>query len=219
MNDDELITTLRQQRGGVAMTTPVEQIIRRGKTLRARRRARMAAGALGSAAAAAFAVGAVLPAGTTAGGQSPGAHPAGVFPLPVTSQPSVRLAAWTVTRLAGGTIKVTFRQATDPAGLQRTLRAEGVPASVTFTGHQNPACRPYSSGKPFWPFGLTGGPVGTSTHDPRAAFTAPYAVVINPSKLPAGVGVQIWTAGTPGGADNFQLNLDLVHTSPQCTGS
>ena len=31
MNDDELITTLREQRGTVTMTTPVEQIISRGR--------------------------------------------------------------------------------------------------------------------------------------------------------------------------------------------
>ncbi len=42
-----------------------------------------------------------------------------------------------------GNPRITFREATDPAGLQRTLRADGVPASVTFTGQQNRAspCR------------------------------------------------------------------------------
>ena len=29
----------------------------------------------------------------------------------------------------------------DPAGLQATLRADGIPASVTFIGQQNPACQ------------------------------------------------------------------------------
>jgi hypothetical protein len=37
MNDDELITVLREQRGKVVMTIPVEQIISRGRTVRARR--------------------------------------------------------------------------------------------------------------------------------------------------------------------------------------
>jgi len=40
-----------------------------------------------------------------------------------------------------GDIKVTIRELRDPAGLQRTLRADGVPASVTFAGQQNPACQ------------------------------------------------------------------------------
>jgi hypothetical protein len=54
-----------------------------------------------------------------------------------------QLAAWTVTRLAGGDISVTISQFKDPAGLQSTLRADGVPASVTFASQPNPACRPY----------------------------------------------------------------------------
>lgn len=42
----------------------------------------------------------------------------------------------------------------DAAGLQRTLRADGVPASVTFAGQQNRACKPYNAGgRPaFWPW-------------------------------------------------------------------
>ena len=38
MNDNELITVLREQRGKVPMDTPVEQVIRRGRAVRARRR-------------------------------------------------------------------------------------------------------------------------------------------------------------------------------------
>ena len=52
----------------------------------------------------------------------------------------------------------------DAAGLQRTLRADGVPVSVTFTGQQNPACQPYPSGggPAFRPFGPRTGPLGGS---------------------------------------------------------
>ena len=53
----------------------------------------------------------------------------------------------------------------------------------------------------------------------KDAFTTPYALVINPSALPSGVGLEIWTSGTPGAADNFQLQVLLVRASPQCTGS
>ena len=63
-------------------------------------------------------------------------HPAG-------PQASARLVAWTVTRQASGDINVTVNELSDPAGLQgTTLRADGVPASVTFLGQRNPACRP-----------------------------------------------------------------------------
>ena len=115
MNDDELITILREQRDKVPMNTPVEQIISRGRAVRARRRVPVVAGALGAAAAVAIAVSVALPA----------SHPA--------SGPRAQLTAWTVDRQADGSIRVTIRELRDPAGLQRTLRADGVPASVTFT--------------------------------------------------------------------------------------
>ena len=49
-----------------------------------------------------------------------------------------------MTRQGDDAILVTIRQLTDPAGLQRTLCADGVRASVTFDDQQNPACRNYS---------------------------------------------------------------------------
>jgi hypothetical protein len=215
MNDDELITVLREQRGKVVMTTPVEQIISRGRFVRVRRRVPGVAAGVGAVAAAAVAVGVAFPA----------SHPA-VRPPAASesaSPPSARLAAWTVTRQAGGSIKVTFRQATNPAGLQQTLRADGVPASVTFTGEQNTACQAYhvSASQAFWPYGSRPGPLDGSgfINHPERAYTTPYAFVIDPSALPSGAGLQIWTSGTPGAADNFQLHVTLVKTSPQCTGS
>jgi len=57
-----------------------------------------------------------------------------------------RLVAWTVTRLADGSISVRINQFKDPAGLQSTLRADGVPASVTFACQRNQACQPYPGG-------------------------------------------------------------------------
>ena len=215
MNDDELITVLREQRGKVVMTMPVEQIISRGRSVRVRRRVPGVAAGAGAVAAAAVAVGVAFPA----------SHPAVRPPSASESAraPSVRLAAWTVTRQAGGSIKVTFRQATDPAGLQQTLRADGVPVSVTFTGQQNTACQPYhvSASQAFWPYGSRPGPLDGSgfINHPEGAYTTPYAFVIDPSALPSGAGLQIWTSGTPGAADNFQLHVTLVKTSPQCTGS
>ena len=75
MNDDELITAVRDQRSKVPMTTPVEQIINRGHAVRARRRIPGLAAALAVVAAAVFAVTALLPAGRP--GQPPSRHPAG----------------------------------------------------------------------------------------------------------------------------------------------
>jgi hypothetical protein len=196
MNDNELITALREQRGKVPMDTPVEQIIRRGRAVRARRRVPGVAGVLGMAAAAAFAVSMVLPASHSA------------------SEPRAQLAAWTVARQTDGSIEVTIRELRDPAGLQRTLRADGVPASVTFTAQQNPACQGYPGGgsQSLWRQ-LLG-----SVARPAAGRGV---MVIHPSALPSGGGLQIYTLfqNYPGPHGSFQVAVGLVQASPQCTGS
>ena len=192
MNDDELITILREQRDKVPMNTPVEQIISRGRAVRARRRVPVVAGALGAAAAVAIAVSVALPA----------SHPA--------SEPRAQLAAWTVTSQANGSIRVTIRELRDPAGLQRTLRADGVPASVTFTDQRNPACQGY--------------PVSGSQSQRRHLLSSVASfgggrdvMVIHPTALPSRAGLQIDTLFQhyPG----FQVGVGLVQASPQCTGS
>jgi hypothetical protein len=227
MNDDELITALREQRGKVRMTTPVEQIIGRGRAVRARRRVPHVAAALGTAGAAAIAVTAALPASHAA---LPVSHPARPASHPA-SGAGAQLAAWTVTRLADGTIQVALRQAADPAGLQRTLRADGVPASVTFLGQQNPACQPYGlHGARKFPFeGKKGiGVVGWS--NPLDAYKAQGLLVIHPSALPSGAGLQIAVMrGIPPqpsgpwpnakGSGHPVLEVFLVKASPQCTGA
>ena len=60
MNDDELLTAVRRQRSKVPMTVPVEQVIRRGRAVRARRRKVGLAVALVVVAAAVVAVTALL---------------------------------------------------------------------------------------------------------------------------------------------------------------
>ena len=62
MNDDELITAVREPFTAVHSATPVEQIVSRSRAIRARRRIPGVAGALAVAAGAALAVTAVLPA-------------------------------------------------------------------------------------------------------------------------------------------------------------
>jgi len=178
------------------------------------------AAAVAVAAAAAVVVGVAFPVGYPAVRPPAAGAPAASDSA---SPPGVRLTAWTVARQVGGSIKVIFRQATDPAGLQQTLRADGVPISVSFTGQQNTTCQPYHIGasQAFWPYGSRPGPLDGSgfIDHPEGAYTTPYAFVIDPAALPSGAGLQIWTSGTPGAADNFQPHVTLVKTSPQCTGS
>jgi hypothetical protein len=222
MNDDPTLTALRYRitevrdsLGDVHMTIPASEIFARDRRRRARH---WLAAAGGAAAAAAMAVSVALPASHPAASHPAATHPAATHPA---RGPDVQLAAWTVTRQADGSIQVTFREATDPAGLQRTLRADGVPVSVTFTGHQNPACQPYpsSGSQAKEPFGSAPSAVSGGYHNPAQSYTTPYALVIQPSALSSGAGLQIWTSGTPGAADNFQVNVGLVQASPQCTGS
>lgn len=187
MTDDDLITLVREQRSNVRMDTPVEQIVGRGRALRARRRLPgVAAGALAVAAAAVLAVTALQPAGHQGG-----------RPLPA------QLDAWTVTKQANGTITVTVRQLRNPKGLQRTLRADGVPASVSFGGYPR-ACQRY----PKMSAVLMGEVFGA--HGPP--------LVIHPKALPHGVGIQLSPGHYPPGAP-IALSAGLVRTSPGCTGT
>jgi hypothetical protein len=142
--------------------------------------------------------------------------------LPASHQPShpgrAQLAAWTVVKQADGGIRVTIHELRDPAALQRTLRADGVPVSVTFIGQSNPACQPYgSSGSPSQHRHLLGSMVTTLPGHGNLR-----VLVIHPSAVPADAGLAI-AAGHPdqsprGGGVELTIGPP-VKASPQCTGS
>lgn len=188
MTDNDLMTAVREAFNGVHSATGVDRIESRGRTLRARRRAAGLAGALGVGAAAAVAVTSLGPAG-----HQP-SHSGGI-----------RLAAWTVVRQADGTIDVTLRQLRDPAGLQRTLRADGLPTTVTFSGQLPSSCQRF----------VASGDVIKRVFSGRQVGGYPV-MVIHPAALPAGTGVAI----NP--LDQWPITnvaIGLVQASPQCTGS
>jgi hypothetical protein len=150
----------------------------------------------------------------------PGSHPA-----------NVRLAAWTVAKQASGDIDVTINQLKDPAGLQATLRADGLPVSVSFSGPMlSASCQPYEASM------STLRAVGQFQSD---------GLTIDPSALPSGTGVAIFDEpgtgldqhpsgttptheGTPPthpplrgpllAGTNGPLAVSLVYASQQCTG-
>lgn len=191
MNDQELITAVRESVADVHTATPVGQILSRGRAVRARRRIPGVAAALAVAVGAAIAVFA-LPAGS---------HPAG-------HRPGTQLTAWTVVKQPGGTIAVTINELFYPAGLQRKLRADGVPVSVTFD-----ASRPYPSWCRAYPASRALLPQVFPPHP-----GAPTAViVIRPSALPPGTGVYLNDSSNPYGYIGIQTGL--VHASKRCTGS
>jgi hypothetical protein len=222
MSDNELTTMVRESVADVHSATPVAQIISRGSTLRARRRlSGAAAAALVVAAGSALAVTMLLPSGQP--GLVSARHP-GSRPAPA------RLAAWTVAMQANGDIDVTINQLKDPAGLQATLRADGLPVTVSFSGQLSlpPSCQPYSS--------------GLSTMNSVTQIRGDE-LVIDPSALPSGAGLAIFDepgAGVPvlsgnvpthGGTPpvrpslpplltdlNGPLAIGMVYASPACTG-
>jgi hypothetical protein len=117
-----------------------------------------------------------------------------------------------------GVIDVTVRELKDPAGLQARLRADGVPASVRFSGF-NPACQDYNYNPPL-------GKPATDGHQPpwmddglfsMTAGSGGSAIEINPGRLRSGEGIQIFVQfGASGNA--FTLGGGPVKTSPACTG-
>ena len=148
--------------------------------------------------------------------------------LPASHQPSppvhAQLAAWTVVKQADGTVLVKIREFRDPAGLQRKLRADGIPASVVF----NPAnlvgkgpwaivrfrgnpCQEYSGGEGQAQNVVTGG----------SPFTV--GMFVHPSAIPSGAGMQFVASRNLGYATQGDQQWDLfewlVQASPQCTGS
>jgi hypothetical protein len=193
---------------------------------RRRRQIAVAAVAVTVTAGAALAVTALTPAGQQA-----------------SHRPPAQLAAWTVSKLVDGNISVTIRELKDPAGLQSTLRADGVPASVTFARQQNPACRPYPAGTPGAPprstpllhrvfprpyHGLLGnlvrpgGARSTVVHggSNRLGLSPDTAViVIDPSALPGNAGVQIATVYSGQRGVQAVDMPTVVYASPRCTGS
>jgi hypothetical protein len=143
-----------------------------------------------------------------------GAAAAVTVAMPASHQPQVRLDAWTVSMQADGNIQVTINQLQDPSGLQSTLRADGVAASVTF-GHQNPACQHYPQSGPELLKQVLGIPAPGQYHGQAGA----YVFDVNPSALPSGAGAAIAVITDSGSGGKFTVRQDIVSTSPGCTGS
>jgi hypothetical protein len=220
MNDDELLTAVRESFADVRSATALERIVSRSRKVRARRRIPGVTGVLALAAGAAVAVSvALVPASNTAGHQP--SHPV-----------HAQLAAWTVTKQADGTILVKLREFRDRAGLQRRLRADGVPASVIFVeAGKIPANPNRIPGNPCRQFNGDGNNKNSRRllkvaylADPKAPDPFQGGVVIHPSALPRHVGLQLYITrnlgySSPqhdGGVAYFE---DLVQASRQCTGS
>jgi hypothetical protein len=133
----------------------------------------------GAVAAAIAAVGLVL---TLTG--SPAAVPAGGHARTVVT------VAWTVREDAHGTVTITLRQYANPAGLQRTLRADGVNAIVRATPSQ-PATKP--GRLPGFPKPFTGCSYATTNDAPPAVQRDVVTIVQQVRQEPGGGVMRIAT--------------------------
>jgi len=232
MNDSQLAAMLRDSVADVHAETPLTQIIRRGHTIRARRRAPVAAAATVAVAGAGALAASTL---TVSGHPTQQATDTGTDASRSPSTPTthLRLAAWTVTKQADGNISITLRQLQDASGLQAMLRADGVPASVTFD-QLNSSCHTYPASSDLLdevfpsnqhqPTPPAGTPrmtrAAADAPPPSPTVTMPTAgstvVVVDPSDLPKGSGVQLASASSTG---SIAILLPrLVHATSACTG-
>lgn len=201
MTDDDVLTAVRDcliaARDSVAgeqLTRPASDIITRVR----RRRLRHGLVTAAAAVIAAVAALALMP------GSGTGAGPA-------------RLAAWTVATGPGGKRTITIHELRDPAGLQRQLRADGVPATVRFTS-QDPRLCLYYPLSPRRSFRLQDRifPQNSNTRG-QTAFT------INTTAIPARIGLWITVSPprTPLGrhglrSTEFEVSWTLVYASGHC---
>lgn len=199
----------------VHMGIPVGDILDRARRRRARRRLAGIAVAAGTGGSLALAAALLTSGGAARSDPGP-----------------AQLTAWTVSRQANGEITVTIRELNDPAGLQRELRADGVPASVRFSGSQNPSCQPYPASQAQLaqvypvPYGqLPPQPTGrVQWTEPGVAPSRPIVyAVIRPSALPSGTGVQITSFYSSSGSQQrwvrVSSSLGMVYASAGCTGT
>jgi hypothetical protein len=121
--------------------------------------------------------------------------------LPGGGPPAVTTRAWAVEPGGHGTIRVTIRQLHDPAGLQRALRAEGVPAYVRYLPGRN-SCSYRQDGGTLPPAAVQEAvlPLGAGG-DPRN----PYVLTIDRQALPPGDAVLIQASWSPDQPDGIGL--------------
>ena len=203
MTDDEVLTAVRDclisARDGVAgqQTAPAAA----GIITRVRRR-RISCGLAAAAAVIAAVTALTLLPGIGAGRSGSG-------------NAKARLAAWTVATRPGGEVRVTIRDLRNPAGLQRQLRADGVPATVRFTNqvprgclyYPEPARHPFRLLDKIFPQNNNAGG--------RTVFT------INPAAIPARIGLWINVSppsaqSGPGRGIEYSASWTLVYASGRC---
>lgn len=229
MNDDQLMTAMRDSFAEVRLDVPLEQTVRRGRVIRGRSRGYRAAGVAGVAA-----IAGVTTVGVAGLGRAVGPGPvspnrgiaiagtglARPTAIAGSSGTGGTLDAWTVTAGPGGSIEVTVRELENAAGLQSALRAAGIPAQVAFQGGQPSDSPPLPADCENVTMSdeadaqLQGKILGPLT---PPVWGEGIALTIYPQQIPKGVGIYL---AIKSGSDSrdWGWGLNLVRATPACTG-
>jgi hypothetical protein len=115
-------------------------------------------------------------------------------------------------------VNVTIRQLLDPAGLERTLRADGIPANVAFRQGEPelspplpPECKPVAmpdEANANLQEKILGG---------MPDIQGGIALTIHRPAIPKGIGIYLAVQSGSGNA-GWGWGLDLVKDTPACTG-
>ena len=202
MNDQELITAVRQSVHGVRMNVPADQIVSRSRAIRASGHRRLAACITAVAAAGSVVLGLGLSGAL-------GAAPDG-------RTGTIRTAAFTLTRNANGTDTLTLSnsQMADPAALQQALAQYGIPALVKTGTYCWSSPAPPSSGA------LTverpdGTPVRPGPGPRPVRIPANAVNVINSAAMPAGTELFI---GYFNSGRVHEIHPGLIYTNSHTCG-
>jgi hypothetical protein len=207
MDEQDVFTSVKERFAGVHMTTPLDTVARRGRALRSRRLGTGLAGGAAAASGVALAVTSLMP-GTTAV-TSGVASVNGPRTAIKGSDGAVKatLAAWTVTKRSDGAVAVMVRDLRDPAGLQRALRADGVPARVTYPQAHVPAsCHFYDLASASATSALRSRVITEPKFTLNLNKFANF--IVHPSAIPHGAGVLVTGAAMPGDIRLMPRTLD-----------
>lgn len=185
MNDDDVVTLVREQRDKVHSVTPVEQIISRGRARRRRRLTNITRLSVGGVAAATALVLGV----------------SGAF-TPPAKLGTIQRAAYTLRHNQNGTDTLTLNPVVlfNPSQLQSDLAQYGIPAKVT-TGSY---CTTTPEPARFWQVVTASG--GGTSEQPT--------ITIDPSQMPSGTELSVGEFQiTPSSPPTQQADIDLIDSN------
>jgi hypothetical protein len=200
MNDNELSTMVRESVTGVHSTTPIAQIISRGRAVRARRRIPGVAACLAVVAGTATA----LALGMTGA----------LGPAQAKAPGTIRTASFTLVSHYNGTATLTINpdELLNTTALQNDLKQDGIPALVT----SGSFCSSNPAPPGFWQV-VSGSMAPQNTHNGEGFGPGnPPTITFNPAAIPAGT--ELSFGELPPGSGMHGVALGLIDAnSYTCT--